>query len=220
MKVDNIKLQEIVTSSGFDGKHAVLSVHVFALWDAIGMKSRSPEKSFGVADMKVLKLDEEVATLHFLAINVEVTFLPPKQASSTGVKVQTPQEPTLPFSESADYRGCPTVRVVNVPLVFQRQIQPSEQYRRQWVVTPHLKRSFDHWESVDVTNVQVLSLTVCATWMPKVNPVIGETRRFKNEMDLAGPEGLYAMKVDNIKPRDIVSCSCLDVGCVTEFLPS
>ena len=43
------------------------------------MKSRSPEKSVGVADVKVLQLDDQVATLHLLAHNVEVTVLAHKQ---------------------------------------------------------------------------------------------------------------------------------------------
>ena len=69
MKVDNIKLQEIFPSSGLDGGR---DVHVVALCEAMEAKSRSPEMSVGV---KVLKLDDKVATLHFLANNVEVTVL-------------------------------------------------------------------------------------------------------------------------------------------------
>ena len=43
------------------------------------MQPRSPEKSVGVVDVKVLKLDEKVTTLHFLAIDVELTVLAPNK---------------------------------------------------------------------------------------------------------------------------------------------
>ena len=56
-----------------------LHVHVVASREPHDMKHRSPE---------VLELDEKVATLHFLALNVELIVLAQKQASSTRVKVE------------------------------------------------------------------------------------------------------------------------------------
>ena len=46
--------------------------------------------------------------------------------------------------------------------------------------------------------------------MMKNSAFVGNTGHFDNEIDMADPEGWEGMKVDNIKPQEIVSSSPLN----------